>query len=432
MKPKALLAIALGAVFLVACTGGPDQSGASGVSTVSAAPQSSEQNTEQQQLTMLQGFGGVPLGGFGEDGLYFVTPWAREDGSFNLWYADYNSRQILPLCAQPNCSHTSDSCTSFIPLSPGGVLPEVIGNQLVLFYLGQTHGLDDPEQGGNARLEVMELDGSGRRETLSFSPNQIVEKPMVTDGETIYARLTTYLAEETKAELIGIDPGRGTYRVLCLLDVDRNEWIWGCAGSELILYRTQQQNAESELCKLNLQTMKSEAIYQWGGTQPYPALYGDTLVYQNQADHSFHLLNVLSMDDTALSQYVLPEQGSDTWVVVYDYDQGCLLFEEVMTNSQTKRLEKETFYTLCTDTGKLQEWPLVYSYLEKTTPVTRVADIDDEHYLVILSEEEASKSEKGADGVAYYAPGAKQQYASISKADYWAGNANVSLFEERD
>ncbi len=89
--------------------------------------------------------------------------------------------------------------------------------------------------------------------------------------------------------------------------------------------------------------MESEAIYQWNGTQPYPALYGDTLVYQNQADHSFHPLNVLSMDDTALSQYALPEQGGDTWVVVYDYDQGCLLFEEVITDNQTKRLEKETF-----------------------------------------------------------------------------------------
>ena len=434
MKTKALLAIIFAAAFLVACNRSPAQGGASITDVSTVVPQSTGPNTEEidvvQKLTMLQGFGGVPLGGFGRDGLYFVTPWARSDGSFNLWYADYDTRSILPLCAQPNCSHTNDSCTSYIAMSPGGVLPEVVGDQLVLFYLGQTHGYDEEGQSANPRLEVMELDGSGRRETLSFSPNQMVEKPMLTDGENIYARLTTYQADETKAELIGINPTQGTYKVVCSLDANQNERIWGCAGSYLILYRTQQEGAGLELCRLNLQTTECETIYQWNETQAYPALYGDTLVYQNQTDRSFHLLNVLSMEDVALQQYVLPEQGSDTWVVVHDYDQGKLLFEEVVTNSQTKQLETERFYTLRTDTETLQEWALVYSYLGKTTPVTRVTDIDDEHYLVIVSENEVSVPENGVEGPVYYAAGGNQQYASISKADYWAGNANVSLFEE--
>lgn len=431
MRAKAFLAIAFSAAFLVACTKSPIQGRASSTGASTVAPQITEPNTEKidvtQQLTMLQGFGGVPLGGFGKDGLYFVTPWARSDGSFNLWYADYDTRSILPLCAQPNCSHTGDSCTSYISLSPGGVLPEVIGNQLVLFYLGQTHGYDEEGQSANPRLEVMELDGSERRETLSFSPNQMVEKPMLTDGEIIYARLTTYLANETKAELIGIDPTQGTYKVICSLDADQNERIWGCAGPYLILYRNQQQESGFELCRLNLQTMECETIYQWDETQAYPALYGDTLVYQNQTDRSFHLLNVRSMEDIALQQYVLPEQGADTWVTVYDYDQGQLLFEEVVTNSQTKHLEEERFYTLRADTETLQEWSLVYSYLGKMTPVTRITDIDGEHYLVVVSEEDVSVPEEGMDN---YASGAKQQYASIAKTDYWAGNANFSLFGE--
>ena len=141
-------------------------------------------------------------------------------------------------------------------------------------------------------------------------------------------------------------------------------------------------------------------------------------------------MNIISLEDVALPQYVLPEQGDSTWVVVYDYDQGQLLFEEVITNSQTKLLEKEIFYTLSTNSETLQEWPLVYSYLGNTTPFTRVTDIDDEHYLVIVSEEDISMSEEGMGGATYYSVGAKQQYASISKTDYWAGNSNVSLFGE--
>ena len=166
---KRLAALLAACLVLAGCAAAPRSDAGAASQPASAPAQSGAQSTQSADtapagpLSLLQGSGGVPLGGFGPDGLYFVTPWARADGSFNLWYADYASRQILPLCAAPGCPHDSDSCTSYIPLSSGGALPEVVGETLVLFFPGQPGGGSDAS--ALPRLEVMGLDGSDRHET---------------------------------------------------------------------------------------------------------------------------------------------------------------------------------------------------------------------------------------------------------------------------
>ncbi|WP_294458073.1 hypothetical protein [uncultured Allofournierella sp.] len=435
MQKNALFALALAACLTLSGCAAPSSDAGAASRTVSAPAQSSVQNSVQSTqsadtapagpLRLLQGFGGVPLGGFGPDGLYFVTPWARADGSFNLWYADYASRQILPLCAAPGCPHDSDSCTSYIPLSPGGALPEVVGETLVLFFPGQPGGGSDAS--ALPRLEVMGLDGSDRREALRFAANQTVERPMATDGSVIYARLNTYLEETTEAELVCIDPVKGTCRTVCPLSVEQNEWVWGCVGSSLILYRTGETGGY-ELVRLDLATLERETVYQWAEDQPYPSLFGSTLVYENQQDRRFHLLDLATGQDTALSGYTLPEPGGSTQATVYDCDAGCLLFEERVFAPGTGTLEQERFYTLSADGSAPKEWTLTYSYLGETTAASRVTDLDQDHYLIILSQQDVSLPQTGADGTTYYVPGTKPQYAAISKADYWAGTPSAEPF----
>lgn len=423
-RPNRLFA-ALAACLALALTGcaAPQSGSAASPSTAQTAP-SPQSAAPAGPLTTLQGSGGRPLGGFGPEGLYFVTPWARSDGSFNLWYADYATRQILPLCASPNCTHETDSCTSYIPPSPGGALPEVVGDRLVLFYPGQPGGSDSS---ATARLEVMGLDGSDRRETLRFAANQTAERPMVTDGSTIYARLTTYLEKETRAELVRIDPETGACQTVCPLEADRSEYLWGCADSWLLFYRMRESGSGYELFRLDLQSMEGEIVYQWNDGQSAPALYGSTLVYESEPDGYFHLLDLSTGQDTALSGYALPETGSGTLVSVYDCDGGHLLFEELVLNRQTGLMEKSTFYTLTEADAAPKEWALTWSYLGEPAPVTRVTDLDADHYLVILSEQDVSLPETGADGAARYIAGTKPQYAAIPKADYWAGNAGAAL-----
>lgn len=63
-------------------------------------------------------------------------------------------------------------------------MPEIVGQNLVLFYPGNVHA---EENATLPRIETMGLDGSDRTETITFAANQEFLRPMVTDGDFIYA-----------------------------------------------------------------------------------------------------------------------------------------------------------------------------------------------------------------------------------------------------
>ena len=115
---------------------------------------------------------------------------------------------------------------------------------------------------------------------------------------------------------------------------------------------------------------------------------------------------------------------------MYDCDAGRLLFEERVFAPGTGTLEQERFYTLSADGSAPKEWALTYSYLGETTAASRVTDLDQDHYLIILSQQDVSLPQTGADGTTYYVPGTKPQYAAISKADYWAGIPGAEPFAD--
>ena len=130
MKHKRVLAgsVCL-AVLLCACAGRgqtPALPAGSPAPAATAAP---------LELAPLQDAEGTVYGAAGPDGYYSVVSTARADGSLNIRYTDYASMQTVYLCAQPNCTHDSESCTSYQP-GGSGVSLMMAGGQLVLVSPG--------------------------------------------------------------------------------------------------------------------------------------------------------------------------------------------------------------------------------------------------------------------------------------------------------
>ena len=153
----------------------------------------------------------------------------RDDGSANLMYLDYATMEKIYLCNQPNCNHDTEACTSYLPYSAGGILPCVIGQNLVLVFPGNVHASADTSSTVMPHLEVMGLDGSNRKTTFTFESNQQINRPLVTDGTNIYCELDTATEDgQLKAELVRVNPVTGTKDTLCALN---QEWIKGSAGT---------------------------------------------------------------------------------------------------------------------------------------------------------------------------------------------------------
>ena len=198
--------------------------------------QAAQQETSSQNsavFTALQRSSGWNYGGYAQDGFYYVSSTVSEDGSTNLMYLDYATMQTIYLCSQPNCSHDTEACTSFLPYSAGGILCSVVGDQLVLIFPGNVRASVPASSTVLPHIEVMGLDGSDRKTTVTFEASQQINRPLVTDGTNIYCELDTATEDgNMTAELIQVNPGTGATETICPLN---QEWVKGGAGSRLIL-----------------------------------------------------------------------------------------------------------------------------------------------------------------------------------------------------
>lgn len=202
-----LLALLLSA-FLSGCTTPNEQNTSIGETTnsmqqepissdiSSSTSDSDPQHSSLPEIVPLQKQDGYVWGGYGKDGFYYIRSSGRSDGSCNIMYADYSSGKVLYLCSQANCAHNNSSCTSYIIPSSGGVSPMVVGEKLIL--VSQKSPYIESDDDKSSYIMTADLDGSNRTVLTQFKPNQFLEKPMLSDGNYLYLRLTTQVDADTE------------------------------------------------------------------------------------------------------------------------------------------------------------------------------------------------------------------------------------------
>ena len=379
---SALLACLLPALPLAGCAFTPPEAVTGGV-----------------QFTALQQSDGWNYGGSGPDGFYFVSADCREDGSTNLLYLDYATGQQVYLCSQPNCSHDTDACTSYLPYSAGGILSSVVGDRLVLIFPGNLQ-----EAAGTdtvlPHIETMGLDGSDRKTTVTFGANQVISRPLVTDGKYLYTRLSTTTEDGSfTAQLVRIDPDGGEPEALCDLN---QEWLKGGAGSRLVLW-----DADQTYVAYDPATGERTTLYQAEDALFTSNLFGSTLAYLQ--DGVFHLLDVTTGEDKVLSGYQVSEEENPC-ISILDADEDHLIFRLENSGSST--------YSMLTADQPPQPWNLVYSAGGTDMPYARITPVGDDRYLVLSGQDfpRGSGLEEGP-----YAVTGAPQYRLMSQEDYWNG-----------
>lgn len=354
-------------------------------------------------FTSLQQSDGWNYGGTGPDGFYFVSPACREDGSTNLMYLDYATMQQVYLCSQPNCSHDTDACTSYLPYSAGGILASVVGEQLVLVFPGNLQtSTGSGTESVLPHIETMGLDGSNRKTTVTLGANQVLSRPLVTDGTCLYTRLDTTAEDGSfTAQLVRIDPAGGEPEVLCPLN---QEWLKGGAGARLILW-----DAEQTYVGYNPATGERIDLYQAEDALIHSNLFGSTLAYLQ--DGVFHLMDLTTGEDKTLGGYQAKE-ADGTNISIFDADEDHLIFHVESTDSSD-------YYMLTADQAP-QSWGLLYSSGDMQMPYSRVTTVGAEQYLVLAGESAPQTSELGNSP---YAVAGERQYVLMSREEYWNGTA---------
>ncbi|MCI7541457.1 MAG: hypothetical protein MSB08_00155 [Subdoligranulum sp.] len=373
-----------------------------------AAAQTS--SSPQAELVALQS-GGVNWGASTQDGFYYVNTKARKDGSCNLMYADYKSEQVVYLCSQANCAHDSASCTSYLMPTPGGVLPERVGDKIILFY--KNYPWSD-ESGGPARVETINFDGSERQTIHTFRPEESPYTTMVTDGQNIYFVLETVQKDSSvRKNLAKLDTLTGDLELLQEMSVENSEYIWGCCGEDLIVYQCEMQDNRCtyQLSRWNFRSDHRDVIYTW--KSGFPILYENSLALKGD-DGYFHLLDLKENTDFTFTQYTTPESCSSN--IVFADSEGIVIRELAPTSANTASAR---FFSLTKD-GKTTDFSLVMDDDGDKNIFQPVYTLNDHEYLVYAGDELKTNFMTDPDGTSQFVQIPCPLFSIISKSDFYS------------
>lgn len=123
------------------------------------------------------------------EGLYILR--SIYAGSVNLFYVDVKSCQEVFVCNQPNCTHSDDSCTSYISV-PGGLNTPSIAYYDGYLYLIRAAA----DENQNACIFKMNSDGTQRQKLCEFDSN-------VTLGMYIFGYKNSLILDTTYVDTNG-------------------------------------------------------------------------------------------------------------------------------------------------------------------------------------------------------------------------------------
>ena len=354
---------------------------------------------------------GVNWGASTEDGFYFINPIMRKDNSCNLMYADYKSEQVVYLCSQANCAHDSASCTSYLMPTLGGVLPERVGDKIILFYRNPFRSVESEEP---ARVESINFDGSERQTIHTFRPEESPYTTMVTDGQNIYFVLETVQKDSSiRKNLAKLDTLTGDLELLQEMSVENHEFIWGCCGEDLIVYQCEMQDSRCtyQLSRWNFRSDHRDVIYTW--KSGFPILYENSLALKDD-DGYFHLLDLKENTDFTFTQYTTPESCSSN--IVFADSEGIVIRELTPTSANTASAR---FFSLTKD-GKTTDFSLVMDDDGDKNIFQPVYTLNDHEYLVYAGDELKTNFMTDPDGTSQYVQIPCPLFSIISKSDFYS------------
>ena len=379
-------------------------------SSPSQAAAAQTSSSPRADLVALQS-GGVNWGASTQDGFYYVNTKARKDGSCNLMYADYKSEQIVYLCSQANCTHDSASCTSYLMPTLGGVLPERVGDKIILFYKNSFWSEEGEEP---ARVETINFDGSERQTIHTFRPEESPYTTMVTDGQNIYFVLETVQKDSSvRKNLAKLDTLTGDLELLQEMSVENSEFIWGCCGEDLIVYQCKMHDSRCtyQLSRWNFRSDHRDVIYTW--KSGFPILYENSLALKGD-DGYFHLLDLKENTDFTFTQYTTPESCSSN--IVFADSEGIVIRELTPTSANTASAR---FFSLTKD-GKTTDFSLVMDDDGDKNIFRPVYTLNDHEYLVYAGDELKTNFMTDPDGTSQYVQIPCPLFSIISKSDFYS------------
>lgn len=354
------------------------------------------------------------ISGDGSDTGYYSFR-QREDASALLCYLDYATGREIVLCSQPNCTHDSDTCPAWYPFV-NGLRAVPVGDRLIVLQGGSPNYADLLGSDATPKIQVMNPDGSDRREAFAFPASSWVSTlprgGFARDDAYLYFTITDQSAGVNARTLCAAD-GEGRVFALCALPEDE-ERIAGGDGQSLILtcmpgssdldgtYTTQVR-------RLDLTTLQETTLFSYPAEARGVCGQGAYYVLAGNKLQSYSLT-----DGSLLSETEADAPGAQALYGVYD---GKLLISGYTDQGEP------LYYGVDTRTGARTDLPYIYS-TDGSVAFGEILAAAGEDYVCIAGAEIIPVTYPAASGeepmrASWLSPA----FGLTASGDFWAGKA---------
>lgn len=395
---RKIFGILLSAVLMLCAAGCSSQSAA-----VESGQSSAVQSTEKSEIFTAGTSSTVAAGG----GFYRVEP--VFPNSVSILYTDLQLQTQIYLCADPNCLHNSESCTSYIP--NGGLFPPILAQANGRLYLMFNAGEEQKPY-----MMSMDYNGEDRKTLCEFSSNQTVDAMLCADENDLYCVVRTATEESDTVTLcsIGLDDGV-IHELQNLASEERSYTLLSCIDGDLI-FSTNVDGEKRGYCTYNVASGRwGKIVFTYSSADggmisghmayTYDADAEILYFYNFETDQESEMPLVLESDQRPLGMRGLYD-GKFLFTAVREDGSGTFPIEAYIVDTRART---------CT--------PMTLNRSGKDGPVSPVRISGDWIYTVIGYESE-SVSVANPDGTSSMETQYLAQYALIRKEDYEASNPN--------
>lgn len=360
------------------------------------------------------------------DGLYVTTDSGIYEiqtvfpNSASIFYTDVNTKERVFLCANPNCTHADESCSSYIA-TPSAMFPPMIlhvGNQLLIVFTETTDS-------SNPHGMLMNMDGSNRRTVFELASNQYIQGGFCSSGNDLYFDLYeiddntnityqlwhTNFQNETFEKVMDLGSDDSHYS---LCDGVGNELCFNHISSNGISY-----------CMYDPQSQKMlDPFYIDNSASGNSMIQDGYLFVLNEQDNSVQRIRLSDKTQTSATYTVKDGFGAPSMRYLFD---GNLL----ITEAQTAGIDVPTngSYDICSyildfDTSNCTEFTLQTPYNNR--PVYVLTTIGNFCY-VATDYKTYTPTSVSEDGTVSDFDYVANIYAFITKQDYVNSNRNGYL-----
>lgn len=351
------------------------------------------------------------------------------EGAGNIVYTDYATEQSVYLCANPNCAHTNETCSSWVQNDGWGDYLFMGPEQKELYYVS----IGSPEDNGRSCVWVMEPDGGNRRLLAELPAKGRVNYQAAADSRYLYFFMTVGEQSVLKpdCQLVRVDRQNGEVTVLVKgLAYDEVNLV-GAFGSTLVLQNDHDEQMDYEGYDLKTGKFTEFASFDYDSFSGFTALEGSRLFLLEHLKDKTGRLTMWDFTDGSKKVVedvpcTASEDGTALGYVMLTY--GDHLLFEYLDNAAEDIVR--CLYDIDVETGTIHKIDLTYNkWLDTPYPVWVLAEAGDDFLVVsdvvsaaVNSMEEGVVTRRQVDDL--------QVKALIAKEDFYQNRPDYRIIKD--